>query len=350
MALKIHLDYQMCLLTLKQKVQQSQQKASISVNSELIALYWSIGHQIVIRKQVKGWGTKVIDQLSQDLKQAFPSIKGLSRSNLRNMRTFALAWPDFEFNSIVQQAVGKIPWGHNVLLIQKLKRYEERLWYATETVRYGWSRSMLARQINNGLIRSSGGSEDNFDMILPKLNAKLAAKTLKYPNNSNFLYPNVESKESDIKNVLMKHVTAFLLEFKSGFAFVGQQYKLNTSSNNLFVDLLFYHLNLRCYVVIKLKSDKLLPKDFRQIDFSLSSVDDELKRPDDAPTIGLLLSIERHKFAAKYMVRRQTPPRNIAKYKLSEMLPSEIQAYLPSIEDIEAIIVKARVHMLWPFP
>lgn len=338
MTLTTNLDYQSWLLTLKQQVQQSQQKASLAVNSELVALYWSIGNQIAIKQQDQGWGAKVVEQLAQDLKQAFPSMKGLSRSNLMSMRAFALAWPDFESNSIVQQAVGQIPWGHNVLLIQKLETYEERLWYATEVVKNGWSRAVLAHQVESGLILRAGNAVNNFKMTLPHPDSELAVQTLKDPYNFDFLDLSVEAKERDIENALMKNITAFLLELGSGFALVGQQYNLNVGGDDFFIDLLFYHLNLRCYVVIELKADKLSPKDVGQLDFYLSAVDGELKREDDAPTIGLLLCKERNKIVAEYAVRNKTSPIGIAEYKLSEMLPSEIQAQLPSIEEIEATL------------
>ncbi|UKA12661.1 PDDEXK nuclease domain-containing protein [Photobacterium damselae] len=338
MILTTNPDYQNWLLALKQQVQKSQQKASLAVNTELVTLYWSIGHQIAQKQQAQGWGTKVVEQLAQDLKQAFPSMKGLSRSNLMSMRAFALAWPDFESNSIVQQAVGQIPWGHNVLLIQKLNEYKERLWYAVEVVKNGWSRAVLIHQIESGLILRSGNAVNNFEMTLPQPNSELAVQTLKDPYNFDFLDLNVEAKERDIENALMKHITAFLLELGSGFALVGQQYNLNVGDDDFFIDLLFYHLNLRCYVVIELKADKLTPKDVGQLDFYLAAVDGELKRADDAPTIGLLLCKERNRVVAEYAVRNKTSPIGIAEYKLSEMLPSEIQGQLPSIEDIEATL------------
>ena len=338
MTLTTNLDYQSWLLTLKQQVQQSQQKASLAVNAELVTLYWSIGNQIAIKQQDQGWGTKVVEQLAQDLKQAFPSMKGLSRSNLMSMRAFALAWPDFESNSIGQQAVGQIPWGHNVLLIQKLEEKEDRLWYATEVVKNGWSRAVLVHQVESGLLLRAGNAVNNFDMTLPQPNSELAAQTLKDPYNFDFLDLNVEAKERDIENALMKHITSFLLELGSGFALVGQQYNLNVGGDDFFIDLLFYHLNLRCYVVIELKADKLTPKDVGQLDFYLSAVDGELKRADDAPTIGLLLCKEHNRVVAEYAVRNKTSPIGIAEYKLSEMLPSEIQGQLPSIEDIESTL------------
>ncbi|MBR9728006.1 YhcG family protein [Shewanella intestini] len=338
MTLTTNLDYQNWLLALKQQVQQSRQKASLAVNAELIMLYWSIGDQIASKQQNQGWGTKVIEQLAQDLKHAFPAMKGLSRSNLMNMRAFALAWPDFKSDLIVQQAVGQIPWGHNIALIQKLEEPTERLWYASEVVKHGWSRAVLTHQVESGLLQRSGNAVNNFEMTLPQPNSELAAQTLKDPYNFDFLDLKVEAKERDIENALMKHITAFLLELGSGFALVGQQYNLNVGGDDFFIDLLFYHLNLRCYVVIELKADKLTPKDIGQLDFYLSAVDGELKREDDAPTIGLLLCKERNRIVAEYAVRNKTSPIGIAEYKLAETLPSEIQGQLPSVQDIEATL------------
>ncbi|WP_217518767.1 PDDEXK nuclease domain-containing protein [Vibrio metschnikovii] len=338
MTLTTNLDYQNWLLTLKQQVQQSQQKASLAVNAELVALYWSIGHQIAFKQQDQGWGTKVVEQLAQDLKQAFPAMKGFSRSNLMSMRAFALAWPDFESNPIVQQAVGQIPWGHNVLLMQKLEEKKQRLWYAAEVVKNGWSRAVLAHQVESGLLKRTGNAVNNFELTLPQPNSELAIQALKDPYNFDFLDLNAEAKERDIENALMKHITAFLLELGSGFALVGQQYNLNVGGDDFFIDLLFYHLNLRCYVVIELKADKLTPQDIGQLDFYLAAVDGELKRADDAPTIGLLLCKERNRVVAEYAVRNKTSPIGIAEYKLTEVLPSEIQGQLPSIADIEAIL------------
>ncbi|CDS97834.1 conserved hypothetical protein [Vibrio crassostreae] len=338
MTLTTNLDYQNWLLALKQQVQKSQQKASLAVNAELVALYWSIGHQIAMKQQDQGWGAKVVDVLAQDLKQAFPAMKGLSRSNLMSMRAFAQAWPDFESNPIVQQAVGQIPWGHNVLLIQKLRSTDERLWYANETIKNGWSRAVLIHQVESQLITRIGSAVNNFEMTLPDPRSELAIQTLKDPYHFDFLNLNAEAKERDIENALMKHITSFLLELGSGFALVGQQYNLNVGGDDFFIDLLFYHLNLRCYVVIELKADKLSPKDVGQLDFYLSAVDGELKRQDDAPTIGLLLCKERNRVVAEYAVRNKTSPIGIAEYQLSERLPQNIKGQLPSIEEIEVIL------------
>lgn len=336
MQLTTNSDYQQWFQTLKQEVKASQQKASLAVNSELITLYWSIGQQIAAKQQDSGWGSKVVEQLAKDLKNAFPSMKGFSRSNLMYMRSFALAWPDFSTNQFVQQAVGQIPWGHNLLLLQKIKSTDERHWYANQTIKNGWSRAVLLHQVESGLIHRKGNAVNNFHLTLPESSSELAKQTLKDPYHFDFLDLNEQAKERDIENALMKHITTFLLELGTGFALVGQQYNLHVGGDDFFIDLLFYHLHLRCYVVIELKADKLSPKDVGQLDFYLSAVDGELKRADDAPSIGLLLCKERNRVVAEYAVRNKTSPIGIAEYKLSESLPNEMSNELPSIKEIEA--------------
>ena len=338
MQLTTNNDYQEWVSALKSQVRASQQKASLAVNSRLIRLYWSIGHSILEHQERLGWGGKVVEQLAKDLKIELPDMKGLSRSNLMYMRSFALAWPDFKTNEIVQQAVGQIPWGHNLALLQRFKDSRERLWYANKTISHGWSRAVLVNQIESGLIHRQGKAINNFNSTLPKPTSELASQTLKDPYNFDFLGLSDESLERDIETALMKHITAFLLELGSGFALVGQQYNLNVGGDDFFIDLLFYHLHLRCYVVIELKADKLTPKDIGQLDFYLAAVDGEIKSDDDAPTIGLLLCKERNRVVAEYAVRNKTSPIGIAEYKLSEMLPDELESKLPTIEAIETTL------------
>ena len=329
-------EYQDWVASLKVQVRSSQQKASLAVNSELIKLYWSIGKQISDKQDVSGWGGKVVQQLASDLKKEFPSMKGFSRSNLMYMRSFALEWPDFEENQIVQQAVGQLPWGHNLVLIQRFKTIEERLWYANKAIENGWSRSVLVHQIDSNLISRQGNAVNNFKSTLPSVTSELAAQTFKDPYSLDFLNLSDEAKERVIEQGLMKHITAFLLELGSGFALVGQQFNLNVGGDDFFLDLLFFNIKLNCYVVIELKADKLTPQDVGQLDFYLAAVDGELKQPNHAPTIGLLLCKERNRVVAEYAVRNKTSPIGIAEYTLSESLPKELQEGLPTIEDIEA--------------
>ncbi|MGF1827526.1 PDDEXK nuclease domain-containing protein [Vibrio splendidus] len=333
MTLTTNNEYQDWIANLKAQVRNSQQKASLAVNSELIKLYWSIGRQISEKQAQSGWGSKIVEQLANDLSLAFPAMKGFSPRNLKFMRQFADAWP---VDEIGKQAVSLIPWGHNIALLQKLKTESERLWYANKTIENGWSRTVLVHQIESKLISRQGNAVNNFDSTLPDAISELAAQTLKDPYSFDFLSLSEESKEREIEQGLMRHVTAFLLELGSGFALVGKQYNLNVGGDDFFLDLLFFNIKLNCYVVIELKADKLTPQDVGQLDFYLAAVDGELKQPNHAPTIGLLLCKERNRVVAEYAVRNKTSPIGIAEYTLSESLPKELQEGLPTIEDIEA--------------
>ncbi|OEE38254.1 hypothetical protein A1QO_02435 [Vibrio genomosp. F10 str. ZF-129] len=326
-------EYQDWITSLKAQVRYSQQKASLAVNSELIKLYWSIGKQISEKQTQSGWGAKVIEQLANDLKIAFPDMKGFSLTNLKYMKSFAETWSDFQ---ISQQAVDQIPWGHNIVLIQKLKSNNERLWYADKAIENGWSRAVLVHQIESKLINRQGNAVNNFNTTLPPVTSELVAQTLKDPYSFDFLSLSEAAKEREIEQGLMKHVSAFLLELGSGFALVGKQYNLNVGGDDFFLDLLFFNIKLNCYVVIELKADKLTPQNVGQLDFYLAAVDGELKQPNHAPTIGLLLCKERNRVVAEYAVRNKTSPIGIAEYTLSETLPKELQEGLPTIEDIEA--------------
>lgn len=332
MTLISNIEYQNWIGSLKDQIKCSQLKASLSVNSELIRLYWSIGKQISEKQENSKWGSKVIEQLAKDLKQSFPDMTGFSARNLKYMRYFAESWPEF---AIGQQAVAQIPWGHNILLLQKLKTIDERLWYANKTIENGWSRSVLLHQIDSNLIARQGQAVNNFAFTLPSTTSELASQTLKDPYSFDFLKLTDKAKESDIEQGLMKHITAFLLELGSGFALVGQQYNLNVGGDDFFIDLLFFNITLNCYVVIELKATKLTPQDVGQLNFYLAAVDGELKREHHAPTIGLLLCKERNRVVAEYAVRNNTSPIGIAEYSVSEHLPKELQQGLPTIEDIE---------------
>lgn len=324
--------YLSALESIKKQVRTCQQKAVLSVNKELILLYHYIGKIIRKNQQQQGWGAKTVDALASDLKFAFPEMKGLSRRNLDYMRKFAEIWSD---EQILQQLVAKLPWGHNTVLIDKLSTYDDRLWYVDQTIENGWSRAVLVHQIESRLIERQGSAVNNFKRTLPSSTSELAVQTLKDPYNFDFLGLSNEAKEREIEEALMKQVTSFLLELGSGFALVGQQYNLIVGGDDFFIDLLFYHLQLRCYVVVELKADKLKPGDIGQLDFYLAAVDGEIKREDDAPTIGLLLCKERNRVVAEYAVSNKTSPIGIAEYKLNEMLPKELEGQLPSIEELE---------------
>jgi predicted nuclease of restriction endonuclease-like (RecB) superfamily len=333
------------LTELKQRIQNAQQLATLAVNQELIVLYWQIGRDILARQAAQGWGAKVIDRLSQDLRAAFPGMKGFSRTNLKYMRVFAEAWPEFgigqqpagqlEGDAWVLQPLHKLPWFHLCTLLDKLKTRQDRLWYAAKAIEHNWSRNILVMQIESRLIERSGGAVTNFALTLPKPESDLARESLKDPYRFDFLGLGQEAQEREIEHALVKHVTDFLLELGAGFAFVGRQVLLDVGGDEFFIDLLFYHLKLRCYVVIELKAGKFKPEHLGQLSFYLTAVDAQVKHPDDGPTIGLLLCKTKNKVVAEYALRGKDQPLGVAEYQLVDSLPTELQTSLPSIEQIE---------------
>ena len=320
------------LADLKTRIHTAQQRAALAVNRELVLLYWQIGQDILARQAAQGWGAKVIERLSQDLRSAFPEMKGFSRANLMYMRAFAAAWPD---EKIVQQAVGQLPWGHNLVLLSQLKDPAHRLAYAESAIQHGWSRNVLNIHIETRLLERSGKVVSNFSTTLPAPQSDLARESLKDPYRFDFLGLSREAGERAIENALVKHVTEFLLELGAGFAFVGRQVLLDVGGDEFFIDLLFYHLKLRCYVVIELKGGKFKPERLGQLSFYLTAVDEQIKHRQDNPTIGLLLCKSKNKVVAEYALRQNTQPLGVAEYKLIESLPPELATDLPSIEQIE---------------
>ena len=320
------------LADLKGRIHTAQQRATLAVNRELVLLYWHIGRDILARQAAQGWGAKVIERLAHDLRTAFPEMKGFSRANLMYMRAFAEAWPDA---GIVQQAVGQLPWGHNLVLLSRLKDPQQRLAYAQSAIAHGWSRNVLNIHIETRLLERTGKAVTNFDVSLPKPQSDLARESLKDPYRLDFLGLGKEAGEREIENALVKHVTEFLLELGAGFAFVGRQVLLDVGDDEFFIDLLFYHLKLRCYVVIELKGGKFKPEHLGQLGFYLTAMDRQVKSEQDNPTIGLLLCKSKNKVVAEYALGDKSQPMGIAEYKLLESLPAELQTSLPSIEQIE---------------
>jgi len=320
------------LLELKQRIHTAQQKATLAVNRELVLLYWQIGRDILVRQAEQGWGAKVIERLAHDLRKAFPEMKGFSSRNLKYMRMFAEAWPHSEF---VQQPVAQLPWGHNLVLLSKLKTTEERIAYAQKTLEYGWSRNVLVMQIESRLLERQGQAVTNFEQRLPAAQSDLARESLKDPYRFDFLGLGDEAQEREIEKALVRHVTEFLLELGAGFAFVGKQVHLEVGGDDFFIDLLFYHLKLHCYVVIELKAGDFKPEHLGQLGFYLTAVDRQVKASEDQPTIGLLLCKSKNKVVAEYALGDKSQPMGIAEYKLRESLPESLETSLPSIEEIE---------------
>ena len=325
-------DYGQWLADIKNRVLTARQRAALAVNAELVSLYWHIGRDILQRQATQGWGSKVIDRLGRDLREAFPEMKGFSRANLLYMRAFAEAWIDFE---IVQQTVGQLPWGHNVLLLNRIKEQEARLFYVQKAIAENWSRSTLEVHIKDRLHERQGKAVTNFAARLPAPTSAFAQETLKDPYLFDFLSLGEDAQEREIENALMQHITRFLLELGNGFAFVGRQYRLEVNGDEFFIDLLFYHTRLKCYVVVELKATAFKPEHAGQLNFYLAAIDAQVKAPDDHPTIGLLLCKTQNRLVAEYALSGIDKPIGIAEYELVRALPEPLVTNLPTVEQLE---------------
>ena len=309
-------DYVQWLADIKNRVSAARHKAVLAVNAELVSLYWHIGRDILQRQAAQGWGSKVIDRLGRDLREAFPEMKGFSRANLLYMRAFAEAWTDFE---IVQQSVEQ----------------EARLFYVQKAIAENWSRATLEVHIKNRLHERQGKAVTNFAARLPAPTSALAQETLKDPYLFDFLSLGEDAQEREIENALMQHITRFLLELGNGFAFVGRQYRLEVNGDEFFIDLLFYHTRLKCYVVVELKATAFKPEHAGQLNFYLAAVDAQIKAPDDHPTIGLLLCKTQNRLVAEYALSGIDKPIGIAEYELVRALPEPLVTNLPTVEQLE---------------
>lgn len=319
---------------IKEEIQSSQYKAINVVNKELILLYWNIGNVILKNSE---WGSKFIDNLAKDIKMEFPTLKGFSVRNLKYMRKFAELYTDFEF---VQTLSAQITWSHNIEIMDKVKSQGERKWYIEKTIENGWSLNILANQIKTNLYKRHVLVEKttNYEKNLSEIQSKLADGILKDPYNFDFITFREDMLEVQLEKELVKQVTKLLLELGSGFAFVGNQYHLEVAGEDFYIDLLFYHLKLKCYVVIELKTGKFVPEYAGKLNFYLSAVDDILKTEQDNPTIGLLLCREKNKLIAEYALKDLTKPIGVSEYKLFGELPEEFEDTLPTIEDLESRI------------
>ena len=317
--------------SIKTEISKAQYNAALQVNKELTLLYYHIGRII---NEHKSWGNKFIDNLARDIKIAYPNSTGYSVRNLKYMAKFAAEYPDEEF---VQRAVAQIPWGHNIVLLDKFSDFSVRKWYIEKTQENGWSRNVLVHQIESGLYERQAIAQkiSNFESLLPAPQSELAVQTMKDPYVFDFIPFKEDMVERDIENALVKDVTALLLELGTGFAFLGNQYHLNVGGDDFYIDLLFYNLNLRCYVVIELKTGDFKPEYAGQLNFYLSAVDAQLKKDTDNPTIGLLLCKNKNNLVAEYSLKDMSKPMGISEYKISSVLPEELIEQLPSVEDIQ---------------
>ncbi len=322
------------LSSLKNKIRSIQIRTSLSVNAHMIRLYWEIGRIVFVEQKKHKWGDKIIRKLSHDLQLEFSGMKGLSYRNILYMKRFYQEYPSL---AIVQQLAAQLPWWHNVILLTKVKNKNERIWYSKQTIENGWSRAVLLHQLESKLYQRQIGNEKttNFKETLPLLQSELAEQMIKDPYKLDFLSAYEIAKEQDLENELVKHIRKFLMELGAGFAFVGQQYHLEIGQEDYYIDLLFYHLKLRCYVVIELKIGKFRPEYVGKLNFYLSAVDDVLRHRTDNASIGILLCKSKDKITAEYALKDISKPVGICEYKITKAIPKELKGSLPSIEDIE---------------
>lgn len=329
---------------LKKKFQSSQIKASIQVNSALLEFYWNLGNDIVEKEKEYSWGSRFLEQLSHDLSIEFPNIKGFSYRNLRAIKQWFLFWQQLVAkmeNSIHQQTITRlflIPWGHNIAIVSKCKTTQEALFYVENTIKYGISRSVLINQIESNLYSRSGKAITNFENTLPPIQSDLAKEITKDPYNFDFLTLSEDFKEKELEDTLCENITKFLLELGNGFSFVGKQYKLNIGGDEFRIDLLFYHIKLKCYVVIELKTTEFKPEFAGKLSFYISAIDGELKDENDNPTIGILVCKIKNNIVVEYSLKDINKLLGVSEYTLSKSLPKEYKSALPSIEEMEEIL------------
>jgi len=333
---KVNEEYIKWVVELKQLIHSSQIKASLSVNREMLSMYWEIGKSISHKVEVMKWGSGIVEVLSKDLKKLFPNQKGFSRTNLFYMKKWYEFYttPEIEIEK-VQQLVGQIPWGQNVVIISKSNTLQEALFYLHKTVQNSWSRVVLKHQIELNLYVRQGKAITNFEQTLLEPHSELAQETLKDPYKFDFLMLQEKALERDIEEQLVTNITSFLLELGNGFSFVGRQVPLEIDGQNFYIDLLFYHIRLQCYVVIELKAVEFKAEYAGKMNLYLSAVDDLIKSENENPTIGLLLCKSKSKIVAEYALRGTTQPIGIAEYELSRAIPEDLKSNLPTVESIE---------------
>jgi predicted nuclease of restriction endonuclease-like (RecB) superfamily len=341
-ALDLPEDYPSLLDAIRLRIQTAQAKAVLAANREMLHIYWLTGRDITIRQEQAGWGSAVISRLAHDLATSFPGVSGFSARNLWRMRAFYKAYPEDEASGApaqeLPQAVAEIPWGHHAILLERLKDPQERSWYASAALEHGWSRNVLLLQIETALYRRKGKAVSNFRQTLPPPQSDLACAILKDPYVFDFLDLGSDAREREIERSLVDHVQRFLLELGVGFAYMGRQVHLEVGGEDFYLDLLFYHVKLRCYVVIELKAAPFRPEFAGKMSFYLSAVDVQLRHPDDQPSIGLLLCQSKNRVIVEYALRDLKKPIGVAQWetRLVASLPDELRGNLPTIEELEA--------------
>lgn len=327
-------DYPEFLQSLKAKIQARQTRAILAVSQEMINLYWEIGQLIVERQEKSGWGDSIITQLETDLKREMPDLEGFSRRNLYRMRKFYLAYRDL--GDSVPQLVAQIPWGHNTILLEKVKDETERFWYAQQAFEEGWSRNILIHQVESNLYarQVNEAKSHNFRTTLPSPQSELVEQALKDPYVLDFLTLKTGAKERDLQNALLEKLRDFLVELGQGFAFMGSEYPLRVSDQDFYLDLLFYHYRLRCLVVIDLKIGEFKPEDAGKMNFYLTALDNQVKHPDDRPSVGIILCKSKDKLIADYSIENLNRAIGVSTYHLGD-LPPELQDDLPTVEQLQ---------------
>lgn len=343
--------YAALLSDIKKRIRRGQLKVAHSVITELTEMYWDIGCMLHARQQQQGWGAGIIPKLARDIVNELPEVKGFSERNLKRMLCFYREYAmqlnqnpkdhstNIATSAKVPQPVALLPWGHNILLIERVKDIGERFWYAEQAIIQGWSRDTLMQMIKNNTYARQGSSINNFSEILPEAQHSLAQQTLKDPYVFDFLTLTEQFKERELETELLKHLEKFLLELGGGFAFVGRQYQIEVSDHDFYIDLLFYHLKLRAFVVIELKKGDFKPEYAGKMNFYCSVVDDKLRHPTDQPTIGLILCQTKDRILAEYALRGIQKPIGISDYELTRALPDNLKTSLPSIEELEAELI-----------
>ena len=338
-------EYKKFLVELKEKVKNSQLKAAIKVNYELLNLYWELGKKITEKQKEYSWGDSFISNLSNDLKKGFPEMKGFSVQNLKNIRYWYLFYAEYLIGlqpvsqlKKIENKIKSIPWGHNQRIMYKCKSVREAIFYVEKTIENGWSRTILEHQIDSKLYERLGSAISNFDSRLPKVQSELAKQTIKDPYNFDFLTLRDKYDERELEDALVKQITSFLLELGTGFSYIGRQVHLKVGDSDFYIDLLFYHVKLHCYVVVELKTEKFKPDFAGQLNFYVTAVNRDLKSQEDNQTIGILICKDKDNVVAEYSLANISQPIGISKYEISKLLEKEYKSSLPSIEEIEQSI------------
>ena len=339
---KLPVGYQELLQELKERIRAAQVRAALAVNQELVVLYWTIGLDLSGRFRIEGWGTKINERLAKDLQTAFPGIEGFSPRNLRYMRAFAEAWPEPE---ILQQLIAKLPWGHNVRVLDRVKDRPTREWYLRAALEHGWSQNVLVHMISGKLHEREGKALTNFQRTLPPPGSDLAERILRDPYNFDFLTLTRPFAERELEKNLLLHLRDLLLELGRGFAFVGSQVPLSVGERCFYLDLLFYHVRLHCYFAIELKTGEFEPEYAGQLGFYIAAIDGTLRTPGDGPTIGLLLCESRSGPVVEYSLQSMKQPIGVSTYRVTRELPEPVREELPSVEDLRDVVTKLRTEI-----